>query len=316
VHIEVASSADDWAGAVGRCLVPLSISSHGGAFSGVMERRIVDADVALSAATASALSGERTERHVADSAAGDLLVFTTKLAGSAEVFQYGRSTRLVPGSGVLHVTTAPYRVVFPGRTTTLNLVFPRRRLALSDSALYQAAARAVGAECPAMRIYRNFLTSLFRESPALPASAASAMGETAVTLLAAALTDVTGETAGDPPQSSPAAMLVALRAHVAENLDDPGLSVSSLARQHKVSVRYVHNVFAEMGVSPACYIRQERLTRAARLLGSAPGLGVRDVGVRCGFTDATTFTRAFKRQYGLPPGSWRAEHADPGCRRR
>ena len=168
----------------------------------------------------------------------------------------------------------------------------------------------MGADSTAMRIYTNFLISLYRESPGLPGTVAAPMADTAVTLLAAALTSVTGENAGESLQSSPAAMLAVLRAHVTENLDDPGLSVSSIARLHQVSVRYVHNVFGEAGITPAAYIRQERLTRAARLLESSPGLGVMDVAVRCGFTDVTTFTRAFKRRYGLPPGRWRAEYAD------
>jgi AraC family transcriptional regulator, positive regulator of tynA and feaB len=202
------------------------------------------------------------------------------------------------------------------RNTTLSLRFPRRRLALSDSVLSEAAVRAVGADSPAMRIYTNFVTSLFRESPGLPTAAAAPMADTAVTLLAAALTDMTGKNAGAPPQSSPAAMLAVLRAHVTENLDDPGLSVPSLARRHKISERYVHNVFAGIGITPAAYIRQERLTRAALLLGSSPGLSVLDVAVRCGFTDVTTFTRAFKRRYGLPPGSWRVGHADSGREKR
>ena len=292
--------------------MPLSVSSAGGTFNGVMDRRIIDADVSISAATAGARSAELTPRQAADNAASDLLVFTTQLNGSAEVSHDGHSMKRVPGSGTLLVTTAPYTINFPVRNTTLSLRFPRRRLALSDSALSEAAARAVGADSTAMRIYTSFLLSLFRESPSLPAAAAAPMADTAVTLLATALTDMTGKNAREQPESSPAAMLAVLTAHVAENLDDPGLSVSSIARRHKISERYVHNVFAGIGITPAAYIRQERLTRAALLLGSSPGLTVLDVAVRCGFTDITTFTRAFKRRYGLPPGSWRAAHADSG----
>lgn len=312
MSIEVASSVDEWSDAAGRCLVPLSVSSAEQNFSGVMDRRIVDANVEISAATAGACSAERTLRHATDSGASDLLVFTTQLDGSAEVSQYGRSARLIPGSGALHVPTAPYMVDFPVRTTTLNLRFARRRLALSDSALAAAAARAVGADNASMRIYTHFLISLFREAPRLSAGTAAVMADTAVTLLAAALTDVTGQNAGEPPQSSPAAMFAVIRAHVDENLDDSGLSVASIARRHKVSVRYVHKVFAETGSTPAAYIRQRRLAMAARLLRASPGCSVMDAAARCGFADVRTFTRAFKRRYGLPPGGWRAEHADAG----
>src|ERR1700751_3797916 len=117
VSVEVASGADEWAGAVGRVLMPLSISSADRSFSGVMDCRIIDADVSISAATAGARSAERTPRQAADSAAGDFLVFTTQLNGSAEVSYDGHSTKRVPGSGTLLVTTAPYAIDFPVRST-------------------------------------------------------------------------------------------------------------------------------------------------------------------------------------------------------
>jgi AraC-like DNA-binding protein len=301
---------------VRRCLVPLTMSTSGHAFSGVMDHRIVGANVSISAATAVACTAERTARQASDSGAGDFLLFTTQLDGSAEACQYGHSSRLTPGSGTLHVTTAPYVMDFPVPTTTLNLRFPRRSLALSDWALREVAAQAVTADSTAMRIYTSFLISLFRETAGLRSTVAPVMADTLVTLLAAALTELTGENAGEPPQSSPAAMLAVFRTHVAENFDDPDLSVGRIARRHKVSERYVHKVFAGIGTTPAAYIRQERLTRAARLLGFRPLLSVTDVAVRCGFADVTTFTRAFKRRYGLPPASWRAEQADsrPGKR--
>jgi hypothetical protein len=64
-----------------------------------------------------------------------------------------------------------------------------------------AAAREVGAESKAMRIYTNYLLSLFRESP-VPATAAAPMADAAVTLLAAALTGMTDENAAAPTLAS------------------------------------------------------------------------------------------------------------------
>ena len=40
--------------------------------------------------------------------------------------------------------------------------------------------------------------------------------------------------------------------------------------------------------------------------------GVQDIGAAVGFVDRRTFERAFRRRYGMTPGSWRREHRHAG----
>jgi transcriptional regulator GlxA family with amidase domain len=58
--------------------------------------------------------------------------------------------------------------------------------------------------------------------------------------------------------------------------------------------------------TPGEHLRRLRLHRAAALLGSPAGGTVTDVAARCGFADATTFTRAFHREFGMLPREYRA----------
>jgi len=165
----------------------------------------------------------------------------------------------------------------------------------------------VAADSAPLRVYTAFVRTVFAERPALSGPAAAAMAETAVTLLAQVLVDCLCGSAAERPRDADTA-LVEIRQHIAQHLSDPALCTPSLARSHQVSVRQLDKLFARIGTSPAAYIRQLRLERAALLLAqSARGLSVADIAILCGFSDATTFTRAFKQKYGLPPGSWRAE---------
>lgn len=87
------------------------------------------------------------------------------------------------------------------------------------------------------------------------------------------------------------------------NLENADLSVETLAEHHHVSVRTIYNAFAPTGETPAVYIRKQRLKKATTLL-SAPQVRERTVAsiaVECGYADPSTFTRAFRREYGLSP---------------
>jgi AraC-like DNA-binding protein len=78
-----------------------------------------------------------------------------------------------------------------------------------------------------------------------------------------------------------------------------GLSVAELGRRCR----------ADLGTSPARFVRARRLARAAELLRG--GLPVADTAARCGFPDRTRFSKAFAAAMGCPPGAWRRRQS-PG----
>lgn len=70
----------------------------------------------------------------------------------------------------------------------------------------------------------------------------------------------------------------------------------------------LYRIFARHGESVAATIWSARLERARRMLVSAEGLGllVSDIAQHCGFRELPTFTRMFKRRYGMTPREARA----------
>jgi AraC-like DNA-binding protein len=102
--------------------------------------------------------------------------------------------------------------------------------------------------------------------------------------------------------------------HVREHLADPSLQVGELARRHHVSVSHVYTLFERIGTTPGVYLREQRLL-AAQLMLSDPRyawLATPDIAAAVGFLDRRTFDRAFRRQYGTTPASWRRQHCRPG----
>lgn len=99
-------------------------------------------------------------------------------------------------------------------------------------------------------------------------------------------------------------------AHIAEHLDGD-LSVPTLARRATMSPRTFARTFrAEVGVTPAAFVRASRVEAARRLLeGSDAGLA--DVARKCGFGTVETMHRAFRRTVHTTPGAYRRHFSPP-----
>lgn len=89
---------------------------------------------------------------------------------------------------------------------------------------------------------------------------------------------------------------------ISENLTDPALSERSIAESIGISASYLTTLFRrQTQKTPTAYIREKRLQMAAELLRSTE-MSVREVSDACGFGSIETFHRAFKTEYGMPPG--------------
>jgi AraC-like DNA-binding protein len=109
--------------------------------------------------------------------------------------------------------------------------------------------------------------------------------------------------------------LAMVRRTVAERFAEPDLTSTTLARLHNMSPRSLSALFAATGTSPAAYIRERRLEAARRRLLDPrwAGVTVAAVAARCGFLDTGTFTRAYRRAYGVLPSEDRAAAALAGA---
>ncbi|APR78889.1 Transcriptional regulator, AraC family protein [Minicystis rosea] len=92
-------------------------------------------------------------------------------------------------------------------------------------------------------------------------------------------------------------------AHVAASLPR-GTDVQEVALALHMSARTLQRRLDQEQTRFSDVLDDTRLAVARRLLGD-PQLTLTDVAFRLGFADLATFTRAFKRWTGKPPGQWR-----------
>jgi AraC family transcriptional regulator len=91
-----------------------------------------------------------------------------------------------------------------------------------------------------------------------------------------------------------------------ENLEED-IRLEDLARVACFSIFHYHRLFKEVVGQPAIdYLRKKRLAKAADELIETDEK-IASIALRYRFCSQESFTRAFTRQFGLPPGRYRRD---------
>ncbi|MEU8824294.1 helix-turn-helix domain-containing protein [Streptomyces sp. NPDC048636] len=156
----------------------------------------------------------------------------------------------------------------------------------------------------------QFLTQLISDTSSYLPSDGPRLGTIVVDLLSALFAHTLDADRALPPETRSRCLVLRIREYVQRNLHDPGLTPTTIAAAHHISISYLHRLFQGEHETVAAWIRSQRLERARRDLAD-PALSsatIHSIAARWGFTRATDFTRAFRAAYGLPPRDYR-QHA-------
>lgn len=94
---------------------------------------------------------------------------------------------------------------------------------------------------------------------------------------------------------------------VEQRYADPDVTSGDLARELRISTRYLRRAFAEIHSTPARYLHDFRLDASAAYLVDPAWAArtVTEVALRCGFNSAAHFSTEFKRRFGRSPREFR-----------
>lgn len=100
---------------------------------------------------------------------------------------------------------------------------------------------------------------------------------------------------------------------IRESFSDPDFGPVQAAAKAGISLRYLHKLFMERGLTCREFIYSRRLDYAAHLLRRRASLAtdqpLSDIAYACGFTDYAHFARKFGHRYGQAPGAYSFAHA-------
>jgi len=104
-------------------------------------------------------------------------------------------------------------------------------------------------------------------------------------------------------------MLTQVQRHILNHLSEE-LTIEELSQLFSYHPNYFIRLFRrETGYTPYQYIVQTRMQYAVTQLNK--GLPNEEVCYSCGYTDSSTFTRAFRKYYGVAPQKYRKGYRKP-----
>jgi AraC-like DNA-binding protein len=241
----------------------------------------------------------------------DMLKVVLVCGGSCVVEQGGRQARLSAGEFALYDTRRPYEVSCgvdgDGPMRMMTFMFPPSMLPLPRGRLSGLSAVRIPAAAGLGNLTSQFLLQLARNIDHYSPAEAARLSTAALEVLATRLARELDVRDWGTPESRRQALLTTVQAFIHGQLGDPGLSPAMIAAAHHISLRTLHQLFHDAGITVAGWIRLRRLECCRRDLAD-PALADRPVAAvaaRWGFSSAADFSRAFRGVHGLPPSEYR-----------
>jgi AraC-like DNA-binding protein len=230
---------------------------------------------------------------------------------SCVVEQGGRQAPLSAGEFAIYDTRRPYEVACgvggDRPTQMMTFMFPPSLLPLSRNQIRQLAAVRFQASAGLGDLTAQFLLQLARNVDHYSPAEAARLSTAALEVLATRLARELDLHDWGTPEARRHALLTTVQAFIQRHLGDPRLSPAAIAAAHHISLRSLHQLFHDEGLTVAGWIRRRRLECCRRDL-SDPALAPRPVAAiaaRWGFSSPGDFSRTFRAVHGLPPAEYR-----------
>jgi AraC family transcriptional activator of tynA and feaB len=214
-------------------------------------------------------------------------------------------------SGIVLIDiTQPYYSSHPERLDVIDVFVPRKALERALGPMRHAPGLCIEADQPSFPVISAFLRSLTQHSAGLEAASAARLSSIAVELIAAGFAETIEQA---PPRTmSGAAILCRAQGYISSQIGVAGLTMQEVAIALNISVRRLHQVASDEGISLIDWMWERRLLRAHAMLSdhANAGVAVGAIAYKNGFNDQGHFSRRFKERFGVSPKDVRAPHRD------
>ena len=222
--------------------------------------------------------------------------------GSLLIEQAGKERVSAPGTAVLFDATEPYHLRCRDYLQSIYVEMPR-------SMLIERCPVDKLAKVPALN-FADGLGWAAVEFCKLLALEAESLGEEVASKVAVEVADILALFIDNEPGHKQASeslsrkfRLQSIKSYIESRLDDPDLSPVTIAKNNRISVRYLHYLFKSTGMSVSEWVREQRLRKCYQKLTSAKfdEESITDIAFSLGFSSSSHFTRLFKQKFGIPP---------------
>lgn len=226
--------------------------------------------------------------------------------GSSVNRQDGREALLNAGDFTLCDSTRPYSVTFDALNDMLVLRIGAQELRDRIVQPERFTARTISGSSGVGGIVSQLVRQLWVElERGLDSSVSERLRGNFLDLLVTALCAHQPEAVSGSVTTN--SHRLRIRYFIEKNLMHADLDANSIAAAVHLSPRYVHRLFETEGETLGQYILRRRLEESARRLRDPAyqGRSVMEIAFECGFSDASYFSRCFRRKYGMTPREYR-----------
>ena len=259
------------------------------------------------------LTIHRRPEDILDDSVFDFLLHT-QLEGAAEIEQQDTKFTLRPGALAVVPGGIPYSVSYKEKGRRLILRIPHRvfheRILGRDNRDFRAHIYRGEGLVP---IVIELFKALTLEADKLTEPEQYTLAESFLELLAAGLRSKTRSDERAPDRAH-SARIGRILAYLEEHYTDSELTPAKVALANGVSMRHLHNLFRQSGITVCKWIWERRLKTAREdLLDPAmAGKSISEIAFCRGFNDSAHFSRTFKDRFGITPRELRMKARECG----
>ncbi|MCJ9430063.1 helix-turn-helix domain-containing protein [Kordiimonas marina] len=182
----------------------------------------------------------------------------------------------------------------------MSLVIARDRLETFMPALHTLHLHVLKANTPLNLILRNYIMTMYQNASSLAPEDAGALVDPTLELLAVTVGKAP-DTVDKVGSVLDQAALMTVKQFIDKNIHLTTLDPDMIARHIGVSRASLFRICRPIGGVMAL-VRNRRLLVARRLLNSSPtARSVKSIAYSLGFSDQSSFARAYKQQFGFSP---------------
>jgi AraC-like DNA-binding protein len=228
--------------------------------------------------------------------------------GTSLARRHAREVALRDGDAVLMTSEGTaWSFTSPTSVNVAGLRLPRSALAPLVPNLDDAVMRAMPRDADGLRLLRKYL-GIVADDAAMAAPPSQRLITSHIYDLAALAIGATCD--GDAVAESRtvrAVRLAAIKADIVANLHDGDLNATRVATRNRVTVRYLHKLFQNEGITYSEFVLGQRLARAFGMLRNPlhARRAISTIAFELGFNDLSYFNRGFRRRYDATPSDIR-----------
>lgn len=257
---------------------------------------------------------KRRFRDIAQDANDDFLL-ATQVDGTVLIKQGDADFTQQPGSLALMSAGEPYSVIHTQQSHRLilhipNSVYQERILGNKKEAQFRARLLPEGG---LVSIVHSMLKSLAFEGDKLTRTEQYTLAESLLELTSAIVRADTDKEF-EEQHTKQSALFRRTLEYLEANFMNSELTPEIVAKANGISMRYLHSLFQQSGISVSRWLWERRLkaSREDLLDPEMSHMRISEIAFRRGFNDPAHFSRTFRNRFDISPSGLRRQAAEDG----